>query len=95
MLLFLAFYNFVLVLIFLCLSFFQEESTGNEILEPKEHEEFKDLTLKEKSMTTSGYEADGEEGIADDCFHMVTQYNWEEDIIWNGDDIKHKVKYMK
>lgn len=45
-------------------------------------------------MATSGYEADGEEEIADDCFHMVTQYNWEEDIIWNGDDIKHKVKNM-
>lgn len=26
-----------------------------------------------------------------DAFLMVTQINWEEDIIWNGDDIKHKV----
>lgn len=43
----------------------------------------------------SGYEADSEEEIPDDCFHMVTQYNWEEDIIWNGDDIKHKVQCMK
>ena len=22
---------------------------------------------------------------------MVTQLNWEEDVIWNGEDIKHKV----
>ena len=22
---------------------------------------------------------------------MVTQANWEDDVIWNGDDIKHKV----
>ena len=26
-----------------------------------------------------------------DAFLMVTQMNWEEDVIWNGDDIKHKV----
>jgi len=26
-----------------------------------------------------------------EAFHMVTQVNWEEDIIWNGEDIKHKV----
>ena len=26
-----------------------------------------------------------------DAFHMVTQLNWEEDVIWNGEDIKHKV----
>ena len=26
-----------------------------------------------------------------DAFHMVTQLNWEDDIIWNGEDIKHKV----
>lgn len=40
----------------------------------------------------NGYDADNEEEFPDDCFHMVTQYNWEEDIIWNGDDIKHKVR---
>ena len=27
----------------------------------------------------------------DDAFLMVTQANWEDDIIWNGEDIKHKV----
>ena len=36
-----------------------------------------------------------EESILDteeaDSYHMITQYNWEEDIIWNGDDVKHKV----
>lgn len=26
-----------------------------------------------------------------DAFLMVTQANWEEDVIWNGDDIRHKV----
>ena len=29
--------------------------------------------------------------ILDDAFLMVTQANWEDDVIWNGDDIKHKV----
>uniref|UniRef100_T1J1P4 Transcription initiation factor TFIID subunit 1 n=1 Tax=Strigamia maritima TaxID=126957 RepID=T1J1P4_STRMM len=27
----------------------------------------------------------------DDCYHMVTQLSWEEDIVWQGEDIKHKV----
>ena len=26
-----------------------------------------------------------------DAFLMVTQVNWEDDVIWNGDDIRHKV----
>ena len=33
----------------------------------------------------------GERKILDDAFLMVTQANWEDDVIWNGDDIKHKV----
>ncbi|XP_059084202.1 transcription initiation factor TFIID subunit 1-like [Tigriopus californicus] len=27
----------------------------------------------------------------DDAFLMVTQTNWEEDVVWNGDDIRHKL----
>ena len=27
----------------------------------------------------------------DDAFHLVTQLQWEDDIIWNGEDIKSKV----
>ena len=46
--------------------------------------------------TATGYEGDleivdSDEDISDDAFHMITQYNWEDDIIWNGDDLKHKV----
>ena len=29
--------------------------------------------------------------ILDDAFLMVTQANWEKDVIWNGDDIKNNV----
>ncbi|GFY78151.1 transcription initiation factor TFIID subunit 1 [Trichonephila inaurata madagascariensis] len=27
----------------------------------------------------------------DDAYFMVTQYAWEDDVIWNGDEVKHKV----
>ncbi|GFW17280.1 transcription initiation factor TFIID subunit 1 [Trichonephila clavipes] len=27
----------------------------------------------------------------DDAYFMVTQYPWEDDVIWNGDEVKHKV----
>ena len=29
--------------------------------------------------------------IPEDAFLMVTQMNWEDDVVWNGEDIKHKV----
>lgn len=31
-----------------------------------------------------------EEDFADDAFLMVSQLHWEDDVVWNGDDIKHK-----
>ncbi|XP_076280408.1 TATA-box binding protein associated factor 1 isoform X2 [Lasioglossum baleicum] len=30
------------------------------------------------------------EEFSDDAFLMVSQLHWEDDVIWNGDDIKHK-----
>ncbi|KYN01312.1 Transcription initiation factor TFIID subunit 1 [Cyphomyrmex costatus] len=32
-----------------------------------------------------------DEDFADDAFLMVSQLHWEDDVVWNGDDIKHKV----
>jgi transcription initiation factor TFIID subunit 1 len=32
--------------------------------------------------------------IPEDAFLMVTQMNWEDDVIWNGEDIKHKVRFV-
>ncbi|XP_043674036.1 transcription initiation factor TFIID subunit 1 isoform X1 [Vespula pensylvanica] len=29
--------------------------------------------------------------FSDDAFLMVSQLHWEDDVVWNGDDIKHKV----
>lgn len=39
-------------------------------------------------------EAKGEE-FADDAFLMVSQLHWEDDVVWNGDDIKHKVSLIQ
>lgn len=48
------------------------------------------------SAPPTGYDgdtetADSDDDLSEDAFHMITQYNWEDDIIWNGDDLKHKV----
>ncbi|XP_059489774.1 transcription initiation factor TFIID subunit 1 isoform X2 [Neocloeon triangulifer] len=32
-----------------------------------------------------------EEEVPEDAFLMVSQLHWEDDVVWNGDDIKHKV----
>ena len=29
--------------------------------------------------------------IPDEAFHMVTQLRWEDDVIWNADDVRQKV----
>lgn len=31
------------------------------------------------------------ESYSDDAFLMVTQLHWEDDVVWDGNDIKHKV----
>lgn len=36
-------------------------------------------------------ESNKHEEFADDAFLMVSQLHWEDDVVWNGDDIKHKV----
>ncbi|XP_060106041.1 transcription initiation factor TFIID subunit 1 isoform X8 [Heteronotia binoei] len=35
-------------------------------------------------------EGERDELLADEHFLMVTQLQWEDDVIWNGEDIKHK-----
>lgn len=34
---------------------------------------------------------DVEDEFPDDSFLMVTQLHWEDDVVWDGNDIKHKV----
>jgi transcription initiation factor TFIID subunit 1 len=31
------------------------------------------------------------EDFSDDSYLMVSQLHWEDEVVWNGDDIKHKV----
>lgn len=62
---------------------------------PETGEEF-DYGFKMRP-TEEGEECEDEGGeivefrYPDEAFHMITQLNWEDDVVWNGDDIKHKV----
>jgi hypothetical protein len=45
-------------------------------------------------------EKNDHEDFPDDSYLMVSQLHWEDEVVWNGDDIKHKVtsninEYMK
>lgn len=35
------------------------------------------------------------ENVDEDAFLMVSQLHWEDDVIWNGDDVKHKVSLLR
>ena len=47
--------------------------------------------IKENDSEPKPSTSNGDRKITDDSFLMVTQANWEDDVIWNGDDIRHKV----
>lgn len=47
--------------------------------------EKKDPTDKENNKKASDDE------LLDDAYLMVSQLHWEDDVVWNGDEIKHKV----
>ncbi|XP_020564606.1 transcription initiation factor TFIID subunit 1 isoform X5 [Oryzias latipes] len=62
---------------------------------PKEITEIPQETVqRQKEMNDSdGEEVDGNEekqALENEVFLMVTQLKWEDDIIWNGEDVKHK-----
>ncbi|XP_043913192.1 transcription initiation factor TFIID subunit 1 [Protopterus annectens] len=60
-------------------------------LKEEQHDETRNL---EKG--TCGSTKDGSDDLlADEHFLMVTQLQWEEDIIWNGEDVKHKTTKMQ
>ncbi|XP_068019729.1 transcription initiation factor TFIID subunit 1 [Melanerpes formicivorus] len=54
--------------------------------------------IKEKEQEVQGHRDEGDAGLtdekddllADEHFLMVTQLQWEDDVIWNGEDVKHK-----
>ncbi|XP_037088620.1 LOW QUALITY PROTEIN: transcription initiation factor TFIID subunit 1-like [Pollicipes pollicipes] len=50
--------------------------------------------VKKEATTERDEDAEDPAGpvkFEDDAYLMVTQLNWEDDVIWNGEDIKHKV----
>ncbi|XP_054025706.1 transcription initiation factor TFIID subunit 1 isoform X3 [Dryobates pubescens] len=54
--------------------------------------------IKEKEQEVQGHRDEGDarltdekdDLLADEHFLMVTQLQWEDDVIWNGEDVKHK-----
>lgn len=54
-------------------------------------EQENDKAKKQMQIT----ENEKDEEFADDAFLMVSQLHWEDDVVWNGDDIKHKVVILR
>uniref|UniRef100_A0A7M4DYJ4 Transcription initiation factor TFIID subunit n=1 Tax=Crocodylus porosus TaxID=8502 RepID=A0A7M4DYJ4_CROPO len=50
------------------------------------------LKDRKKDQETKGQGGEGwlDDLLADEHFLMVTQLQWEDDVIWNGEDVKHK-----
>lgn len=60
-------------------------------LKEKQHDE-----TRNPDKDSCGSAKDGSDDLlADEHFLMVTQLQWEEDIIWNGEDVKHKTTKMQ
>ncbi|XP_040190381.1 transcription initiation factor TFIID subunit 1 [Rana temporaria] len=68
----------------------KDENDEEEEMEVAEKE-----TEKETEMETEKKKEPPEENpdsqFQDEHFLMVTQLQWEDDVIWNGEDVKHKV----
>uniref|UniRef100_A0A8C6JPZ7 Transcription initiation factor TFIID subunit n=1 Tax=Melopsittacus undulatus TaxID=13146 RepID=A0A8C6JPZ7_MELUD len=48
------------------------------------------LKEKKEEEETKGHTDEEDDLLADEHFLMVTQLQWEDDVIWNGEDVKHK-----
>ncbi|XP_074003544.1 transcription initiation factor TFIID subunit 1 isoform X5 [Numenius arquata] len=48
------------------------------------------LKEKKEEQEVKGHTDEGDDLLADEHFLMVTQLQWEDDVIWNGEDVKHK-----
>ena len=47
-----------------------------------------------KSVKISYFSTLFRSNLTDDAYLMVTQTNWEDEVIWNGEEIKHKGKAL-
>uniref|UniRef100_A0A8B9FL22 Transcription initiation factor TFIID subunit n=1 Tax=Amazona collaria TaxID=241587 RepID=A0A8B9FL22_9PSIT len=59
---------------------------GFKLKEKKEEEETKGHADEEDARLMD----EKDDLLADEHFLMVTQLQWEDDVIWNGEDVKHK-----
>ncbi|XP_012780796.2 transcription initiation factor TFIID subunit 1 isoform X6 [Maylandia zebra] len=67
----------------------QKQDTPNEITETSQ-----EVQMQEDNDIVDGNDDDDEDkdrkALENELFLMVTQLQWEDDIIWNGEDVKHK-----
>ncbi|XP_013766925.1 transcription initiation factor TFIID subunit 1 isoform X1 [Pundamilia nyererei] len=68
----------------------QKQDTPNEITETSQ-----EVQMQEDNDIVDGNDDDDDEdkdrkALENELFLMVTQLQWEDDIIWNGEDVKHK-----
>lgn len=57
--------------------------------------EEQEIDKAKKQTIIENIENEKAEEFADDAFLMVSQLHWEDDVVWNGDDIKHKVVILQ
>ncbi|KRT80746.1 hypothetical protein AMK59_5191, partial [Oryctes borbonicus] len=62
-----------------------------DILEVPETGDGFNYGFKLKEVNSDEENIAPEEKFPDDAFLMVTQLHWEDDVVWDGNDIKHKV----
>ncbi|KAM9384962.1 LOW QUALITY PROTEIN: transcription initiation factor TFIID subunit 1 [Pholidichthys leucotaenia] len=66
----------------------QTQDTPKEVTEPSPEDEREEDASHSKDNNDE--EEKGKQALENELFLMVTQLQWEDDIIWNGEDIKHK-----
>ncbi|XP_030330483.1 transcription initiation factor TFIID subunit 1 isoform X4 [Strigops habroptila] len=63
---------------------------GFKLKEKKEEEEEEEETKGHADEEDARLMDEKDDLLADEHFLMVTQLQWEDDVIWNGEDVKHK-----
>ncbi|CAH0579290.1 unnamed protein product [Chrysodeixis includens] len=64
---------------------------GFKVKAPSPEREEKPKEVEEEKTEEPENEDSPDSGFPDDAFLMVSQLQWEDDVIWDGSEIKHKV----
>ncbi|XP_058845180.1 transcription initiation factor TFIID subunit 1-like isoform X2 [Acipenser ruthenus] len=69
-----------------------QQTSGTQDIEVKVTQEAEELKGEDdcKGKEGDGGQEESPQLLENEHFLMVTQLQWEEDIIWNGEDVKHK-----